>query len=461
MPIVLDPLAQWAMTWQVLAANAMPRPALQTVQRSRLQALLTMAQRQSRFYQERLRGLSLDRSNLSGVASVTRAELMHRFDDWVTDPELHLPDLQSMAADPTRVGESVLGRYVMWESSGSTGVPGIYVQDARSMALYDVLEYFRHGALPRLGVDERIALVGATDGHFASIVSLQRQRQLNAWLARRCRAFSILQPAHTLIDQLNAFAPTVIATYPTAAAMLASEFQNGRLTVRPRQLWTGGETLSPTVRRHVQQTWCPVIRNSYGASEFLPIASECAQGEMHLNADWVLLEPVDALGRPTPPGDMSHTVLLTNLVNQVQPLIRYDLGDQVRIKTQTCACGSALPCIEVKGRDDPTLQVQGGNGQAVHLLPLAVISVMEDQAGVFDFQLRQIGPRTLSLRLGWQGAEAQACMRHCCQLLRAYARAQGAGALRIVAELQLPVRHGRSGKVHRIVGLDAQAAESV
>ena len=63
MPIVLDPLAQWAMTWQVLAANAMPRPALQTVQRSRLQALLTMAQRQSRFYQERLRGLSLDRSN--------------------------------------------------------------------------------------------------------------------------------------------------------------------------------------------------------------------------------------------------------------------------------------------------------------------------------------------------------------------------------------------------------------
>ena len=46
----------------------------------------------------------------------------------------------------------------------------------------------------------------------------------------------------------------------------------------------------------------------------------------------MILEPVDRDYRPTPPGELSHTVLLTNLANAVQPIIRYDLGDSVRAK---------------------------------------------------------------------------------------------------------------------------------
>lgn len=57
-----------------------------------------------------------------------------------------------------------------------------------------------------------------------------------------------------------------------------------------------------------------------------------------MNADWVLLEPVDERHRPTPPGVPSHTVLLTNLANRVQPLIRYDLGDSVTLLDRPCQC---------------------------------------------------------------------------------------------------------------------------
>ena len=48
----------------------------------------------------------------------------------------------------------------------------------------------------------------------------------------------------------------------------------------------------------------------------MSIAFGCREGWLHVNADWVMLEPVDANYRPTPLGQISHTVLLTNLAKR-------------------------------------------------------------------------------------------------------------------------------------------------
>jgi phenylacetate-CoA ligase len=90
-----------------------------------------------------------------------------------------------------------------------------------------------------------------------------------------------------------------------------------------------------------------VARNSYGASEFMPIGWECRIGKMHASADCVILEPVDPQGGTTLAGQPSYSTLLTNLANHVQPLIRYDLGDQITVSSKPCGCGSTLPVIEV------------------------------------------------------------------------------------------------------------------
>jgi len=39
----------------------------------------------------------------------------------------------------TRIGEPYLGRYVVWESSGTGGQPGVFVQNGAAMAVYDAL----------------------------------------------------------------------------------------------------------------------------------------------------------------------------------------------------------------------------------------------------------------------------------------------------------------------------------
>jgi phenylacetate-coenzyme A ligase PaaK-like adenylate-forming protein len=64
------------------------------------------------------------------------------------------------------------------------------------------------------------------------------------------------------------------------------------------------------MRRFVQQVFgCPVT-DSYGASEFLSLASECSRGCLHLNSDWAILESVDDRGRALPADEIGSATLL-------------------------------------------------------------------------------------------------------------------------------------------------------
>lgn len=454
---MIGPMLTWPQIWQAgavsldvsLAAHASPG-ALAARRTRRLAALMAAAER-SVFYRERFarHGRAFD-----AQPPVGKAELMARFDDWVCDRRITLAAVQAFMQASGRIGEAFADRYTVWQSSGSSGVTGVFVQDDAAMRVYDALEALRRAASARRWLDpafasERIAFVGATGGHFASIASVERLRRQMPGMADRLHAFSFLEPTPALLAALRAWRPTIIATYPSAALLLAEEAAAGRLDLAIHEVWTGGEALTEGVSEVVsRQFGCPVLA-SYGASEFMAIASQCAHRRLHLNSDWVILEPVDEHGCAVPPGRTGHTTLLTNLANHVQPLIRYDLGDRVCLHDQPCICGSGLPTLEVEGRVDDAVRVRGLHGRAVRLLPLALTTVIEDEAGWFDFQLVQRGPQTLRLTLAGPGDEA--AVRRVREVLVDYLSAQGAGNVRLDVQRGAATVRGRSGKLPRVV----------
>ncbi|MCO5123174.1 MAG: phenylacetate--CoA ligase family protein [Rhizobacter sp.] len=460
-PPVFDALRLSAASLDVTAVNRLGASAIRSRQASRLRALVSTARQRSRFWRERLAaqpGAARGETDLGALPVVTKAELMARFDDWITDPAITRPALRAFMDDPSRVGEAFLGRYVVWESSGTSGTPGVFVQDAQALAVYDALEALRRHALrpmrrlfDPLYLSERLAFVGATGGHFASVVSVERLRRLNPWMGAAFHTLSLMRPVAELVADLNAMAPTILVSYPTAVALLAEQARAGALHIRPEEIWTGGETLTAEVRRHIERSFGCCVRNSYGASEFLAIGWECREGRMHTNADWVILEPVDASFRPVPPGVVSHTTLLTNLANHVQPLLRYDLGDSLCVSPEPCGCGSPLPVIAVQGREDDPLVLHDAHGRHVTWLPLAISTLLEEEAGVFDFQLHQRDKRTLCLRVGLEGDAAHAALTRCQQSLAALARRDGVRGLRIVSEAGQPLQRGSSGKLRRMI----------
>jgi len=450
-----DP-ARWAEAafdvWQ--GSHLTPTALAHTAER-RVRALIAYAREASPFYSRLYRRMPLHGLHLGDLPPVTKGQLMKHFDDVVTQPGVTREAIEAFIADPARIGHSLLGRFSIFTSSGTTGTPGYFVHDPDAIAVYDALEAQRFrgllspsDVLRQVMEGDRYAMVAATEGHFAGIATVQRMRRWAPWMAGAVRAFALLQSCAALVQELNLYRPTVLATYPTAAEMLAEEQEAGRLRLRLRELWTGGEVLSEPTRMRVQRAFSCRVRSAYGASEFLPIAWECPHRSLHVNADWVVLEPVDRQGRAVPPGQRSHSVLLTNLANRVQPLIRYDLGDAITVHAGRCACGSALPTVSVAGRCDDALRLPARRGGEVTIVPLALETMLEEGAGAHEFQVVQGVNGSLTVHLGEHERSRRAPVR---AALRRYLETCEVGPVEIVVSRRAPVRDRSSGKLRRVV----------
>jgi phenylacetate-coenzyme A ligase PaaK-like adenylate-forming protein len=148
----------------------------------------------------------------------------------------------------------------------------------------------------------------------------------------------------------------------------------------------------------------------------------------------------------------SHTTLLTNLANHVQPIIRYDLGDSITVLPDRCSCSIPLPRIRVEGRRDDILTLPGQNGRSIKLAPLALETVIENAAGLQRFQLIQTDSAHLQLRLGVTEPTARRQVwRQIRERLSRYLTAQGASAVSLRLDPALPKADTRSGKLRHIV----------
>jgi phenylacetate-coenzyme A ligase PaaK-like adenylate-forming protein len=387
-----------------------------------------------------------------------KAELMANFDGWATDPAVTLETAETFIADPARLGRYYLGRYVAFSTSGTTGAPAVFLHDRGAMSVYQGLLLARRlptliaaGAFgPFLRNRGRTATIIATGGHFASSVVEALVRSRHPRLAGRNRTFSLMTPLPALVCALNEFRPAVVGSYPTALAVLAGEQASGRLRIAPALLLSGAERLSTPLAERISGSFqCP-IRDTYAASEFMGIAFDCRYGRLHVNADWLILEPVDAAGNPVAPGEASHTTLLTNLANRVQPLIRYDLGDSVTVLPGPCPCGSPLPAIRPEGRRDETLWIETEEGVMRPLIPMALATAVEEAPGILRYQVLQAGPRRLRLRL--EEATGHDRTRVCDDVLRrlrAYLSSQGIASVEVEVTGERPRSDSAGGKMRQ------------
>jgi phenylacetate-coenzyme A ligase PaaK-like adenylate-forming protein len=456
----------------LLAKRGGPR-ALSRRRDARLAALVAHARTSSPYYRELYRGLPagdvlrgdllLGDVPLGDLPTVTKPQLMARFDDWVTDPAVTRADLEAFVADPSLVGSRYRGRYLACTSSGTTGHPGLFVHDPAAVACYRALGIRAFGtaladsrplavllAVLRRGI--RAAVVVGAGGHFAGAVWLESERRRSRGRRRAYRLFPVQQPLEALVQVLNDFDPALVVGYPSALELLAGEQDAGRLRIRPVVVESSGESLGDQARL-AAALGCRV-HNVYAASEFSPIALDCPRGWLHVNSDWVILEPVEDDYRPTPPGKASHTVLLTNLANRVQPLIRYDLGDSVLAKPGPCECGNPLPAVRVAGRHDDVLHLDNARGGTVNVLPLAITAPIDDAPGMHRCQLVQSGPAELRVRLQLApGAGADEVWQDVAAKLAGFLAGQGLANVDLVRAGEAPEQTGPSGKFHQVIAL--------
>ena len=145
-------------------------------------------------------------------------------------------------------------------------------------------------------------------------------------------------------------------------------------------------------------------------------------------------------------------MLLTNLANRVQPLIRYRLGDSVTMHPDDCPCGNHRPSFTIEGRGDDTLRLRDARSAEVRLSPLAVTTVLEEGADLHRFQLLQTSADALSLRLDDSLSSDPARLRErALTVLRDYLRRQGLPEIKLSVDAAPPSVDPASGKLRQVI----------
>jgi phenylacetate-CoA ligase len=279
-------------------------------------------------------------------------------------------------------------------------------------------------------------------------VLIQRESR---FLGSRIRMFSPDLPVGELIDALGAYSPAFITGYSTALVELARAARDGRLAITPAMIAASGEPISRAAKHELRVVFECVVRELYGATEGVVLATECGFGSLHANTDWFVLEPVDKDYQPVPPGGLSDTVLLTNLGNRIQPLIRYDLGDSIIVHQHGCGCGSAFPVIEVQGRQGEVLVFTTDHGTRAPIFPLALSNVVEQVPGVARCQIVRIAQAALEVRFDvTPGHPRESVWCQIRQALTQFFEARGIHGMEIRAGTQPPRRNPRSGKFSHV-----------
>src|SRR5579872_5729591 len=342
------------------------RAALEAHQRQSLHQLRRFAAARSPFYRRFHAGL--ENRPLHELPILSKATLMENFDDVVTDRALRLADLETHLRQDTGRG-LFRNRYVVLATSGSTGRRGVFLFNpaewihalafiARPMAWAGLTSSVRKP--PRSAF-----IASTTPWHYSARVSTSLSSRLLTALR-----LDATESIPDMVRRLNEWQPEVLAAYPSVLKPLAEEQISGRLHIRLRSVATSAEVLTDETRRRVEQAWGIRVYDTYGATEYAPIAAECAHGRKHLFEDGAIIEIVDERGRPVPPGALGDRVLLTVFNRWTQPLIRYEISDMTRPVAGECECGRPFALIEmVEGRTGEVLQFPGRGDGVVSIHP--------------------------------------------------------------------------------------------
>jgi len=221
-----------------------------------------------------------------------------------------------------------------------------------------------------------------------SVAHRMKDRVYNAVFARRLLdSFHMSESSMAdYADAIDDYRPEVVVGYVGPLVRLAEWLlANGRQVHRPASIIGAAEALHPFQREIIEKAFGAPAFNTYGCREFMLIASECEHRQgLHVNADHLLVETLDADGMPIHAG--SGEVAITDLFNYGMPFIRYVNGDMATHATDACPCGRGLPLLaSVDGRKLDAIRTPAG-----HVLPGEFFPhMLKDVPGLARFQLVQ------------------------------------------------------------------------
>lgn len=198
------------------------------------------------------------------------------------------------------------------------------------------------------------------------------------------------------VKELDKYSPVLIHGYPSSVYLLSLAYKKwGMNKLKLKGIFTASETLLDYQRKEIENTFQVKVFNWYGNSEMTANIVECEKGELHMKYEHSYVEILKHDNNThAKPGEVGR-LICTAFTNTVFPLIRYDIGDVVKIsENQNSKCGRGGLIIDsIEGRKEDYIFTQDGRiiGRLDH--------IFKDSTNVIESQIYQDKIESVELRI--------------------------------------------------------------
>ena len=169
------------------------------------------------------------------------------------------------------------------------------------------------------------------------------------------------------LEMMQSMKSTVLCSTSSYALLLAEEIEKRGIKdkIHLKKGVIGSERWSEKMRKNIAEKLGIELYDIYGLTEIYGpgIGINCKYNTgMHYWDDYIYIEVIDPkTGEPVPDGEQGE-IVITTLVKEGAPLIRYRTHDLSRIIPGECPCGSCFPRIgTIMGRTDDMMKIKGVN----------------------------------------------------------------------------------------------------
>lgn len=246
-------------------------------------------------------------------------------------------------------------------SSGTTGVPVIIPYTAKDVDDWAIM-FARCYEMAGITNKDRIQITPGYGLWTAGIGFQNGAEKLGAMVIP-------MGPGNTdkQLQMMQDMQSTVLCSTSSYALLLAEEIEKRGLKdkIHLKKGVIGSERWGDAMRKRISEELGIELYDIYGLTEIYGpgIGISCRENQgMHYWDDYLYIEIVDPVTlKPVPDGEMGE-IVITTLVKEGAPLIRYRTHDLSRIIPGECPCGSKYPRLDViMGRTDDMMKIKGVN----------------------------------------------------------------------------------------------------
>lgn len=374
------------------------RQRMLSFQRQRLEDLLTHTYQNSSFYRELWESKDINQSNLlttplENFPIVNKQMLMENFEQAITEKDITKAEVEKFIASDPSGKELYKNKYLALNTSGSSGRVGIFLFTDKFLTLLNgsIIARMIHPLWPYLLHQTKVAFIGEASGHHSGYSLVQH---LPAYLFKTL-SIDVDSSAEVFAKALNEFQPKMIIGYPSGIAVLGETQKAGKLSIKPNLIICSGEPLTEVRRESISTGLGVQPIDFYACTECLALGTDTkGKGKLELFDDLTVLEVVDDKNHKVKLGENGR-VVITVLENFIQPLIRYELDDEIALLPDD-ASSPFTQAETVSGRSLEILEFETPKGKLkVH--PMDMVGLFFP--GMAQYQVEQTGPKDAVLRI--------------------------------------------------------------